>query len=108
MAATKSPPRGVRATRLGVAAVVGPVVGFSVMNTIVKITDIPALSFALYRLWLGAAIMLLVLRLTGRRLTGRILRRSALGGVLFGVNLALFFSALKLTSIADVLIVAAL
>ena len=81
---------------------------FSLMNSIVKLSHLTALAFAFYRLWLGAAVMLVAVRLTGRRLTLLTFRRAAIGGVLFGANLCFFFSALKLTSVADVLIVAAL
>jgi drug/metabolite transporter (DMT)-like permease len=100
--------RGPRATRLGVLAVLGPIVVFSLMNVIVKIVRAPALTLATYRLWMGVVIMLAVLRVTRRRLSWRIVRRSLLSGVLFGLNLALFFSAIKKTSVADVLILAAL
>jgi drug/metabolite transporter (DMT)-like permease len=91
-----------------VLAVVGPIVAFSLMNSIVKLSHLTALAFAFYRLWLGAVVMLVALRVSGRRLTILTFRRAALGGVLFGANLCFFFSALKLTSVADVLIVAAL
>jgi drug/metabolite transporter (DMT)-like permease len=49
-----------------------------------------------------------VLRVLGRRLTWTTVRRAAPCGVLFGLNLALFFSAIKHTNVADVLILAAL
>jgi drug/metabolite transporter (DMT)-like permease len=101
-------PGRVRATRLGILAILGPVVAFSLMNIIVKVTVTGALVFAFYRLWLGSAVMIVLLRVTHRRLTWPILRRSALSGVLFGLNICFFFSALKLTSVADVLIIAAL
>src|SRR5262245_14243737 len=101
-------PGAVRATRLGLLAILGPVVAFSLMNIIVKVTVTAALVFAFYRLWLGSAVMLLLLGVTRRRLTWPILRRSAVSGVLFGLNICFFFSALKLTSVADVLIIAAL
>src|SRR5438445_4150972 len=97
-----------RATRLGIVAILGPIAAFSVMNVIVKIIPMSALTFAFIRLWMGAAVMLTVLALTGRRLSWAVVRRAAPSGVLFGVNICFFFSALKLTSVADVLIVAAL
>ncbi len=78
------------------------------MNVIVKIVRAPALTFAFYRLWLGALVMLGVLWAAGRRPSWAIIRRSIPSGVLFGLNLVLFFSAIKLTSVADVLILAAL
>jgi len=91
-----------------VVAILGPITAFSVMNVIVKIIHTPALTFAFLRLWMGALVMLSVLAMTRRRLTWEMVRRALPGGVLFGVNLCFFFSALKLTSVADVLIVAAL
>ena len=84
------------------------IAGFSVINTIVKITRVPAVSFAFYRLWLGGAAMLLVSLGAGRRVSRSQLMASLPGGVLFGLNITLFFSALKLTSVADVLIIASL
>jgi len=97
-----------RATRLGVVAVLGPITAFSVMNVVIKISRLGALAFAFYRLWMGALIMIAGLSLIGRRLSWAIVRRAALPGALFGLNLCFFFTAVKLTSIADVLIVAAL
>jgi len=78
------------------------------MNIVVKVVRTPALTFAFYRLWLGSVVMFLVLATTRRRLSWPTLRRAALSGILFGANICLFFSALRLTSVADVLVVAAL
>jgi drug/metabolite transporter (DMT)-like permease len=103
-ASTGSP----RATRLGLLAILGPITAFSVMNVVVKIIHTPALTFAFLRLWMGSMVMLGVLAVTHRRLSWSIVRRAAPSGVLFGANICFFFSALKLTSVADVLIVAAL
>jgi drug/metabolite transporter (DMT)-like permease len=97
-----------RATRIGLLAILGPITAFSVMNVIVKIIHTPALTFAFLRLWMGALVMLSVLAVTHRRLSWATMRRAAPSGVLFGANICFFFSALKLTSVADVLIVAAL
>jgi drug/metabolite transporter (DMT)-like permease len=78
------------------------------MNLIVKVVRTPPLTFAFYRLWMGSLVMVGVLAVTGRRLSWSTLRRASLSGMLFGANLCFFFSALRLTSVADVLIVAAL
>ncbi len=107
MRGQESPPQP-RATRLGILAILGPISLFSLMNVIVKSTHLGALPFAFYRLWMGTLVMLVVLAVTGRRLSWTTLRRAAPSGVLFGANICLFFSALKLTSVADVLILAAL
>ena len=101
-------PMGLRATRLGVGAVVVPVVAWSLSNVIVKIAHASALEFAFWRLWMGAALMLAACAAARRRLTWRGIKASVPGGVLFGVNIILFFAALKDTNVADVLIIGAL
>ena len=100
--------RPVRATPPGVIAVLAPVVGFALMSVIVKISAVSAPVFALYRLTLGVVVMGVVMAVARRRLSWEGLKRSLPAGALFGLNIVLFFSALKLTSIADVLIIAAL
>jgi drug/metabolite transporter (DMT)-like permease len=99
---------GLHATRLGVLAVVAPVVGWSFSNTIVKIVHATGLQFAFWRLWAGAAAMVLILLVARRRLTWSLIKSSIVPGVLFGGNIALFFSALRFTGVADVLVIAAL
>jgi drug/metabolite transporter (DMT)-like permease len=93
---------------VGILAVLGPITAFSLMNLVVKVVRTPPLTFAFYRLWMGSAVMVAVLVLSGRRVSWSVLRRAALSGALFGANICFFFSALRLTSVADVLIVAAL
>jgi drug/metabolite transporter (DMT)-like permease len=77
-------------------------------NVIVKIAHGSALELAFWRLWMGSAVMLAICALVRRRLSWPAIRSSAPAGVLFGVNLVLFFAALKQTSVADVLIIGAL
>lgn len=98
----------VRVTRVGGLAVLVAVAGWAMTNLILKVTHAPALTFAFYRLWFGGAIMLVALRATRRRLTWPMIKTSAPGGVIFGLNVALFFSALKATNVADVLVIQAL
>jgi drug/metabolite transporter (DMT)-like permease len=100
--------RGLRATRIGVGAVTVPVVAWALSNVIVKIAHASALQFAFWRLWMGAAVMVSACALARRRLSWSTIRASAPSGVLFGFNIVLFFAALKETSVADVLIIAAL
>src|SRR6266568_7826487 len=99
---------GLQATRLGVLAVIAPVVGWSFANTIVRIAHVPALMFAFYRLWLGAVAMVVVLLATRRRLSAAAIRSAAPGGVLFALNIVFFFSAIKQTKVVDVLVIGAL
>jgi drug/metabolite transporter (DMT)-like permease len=98
----------VRATPIGVTAVLTAITGFALINVIAKLSRAPALTFAFDRLWLGAAAMAIVAVLARRRLTWATIRASIPAGVLFGMNIVLFLSALKRTSVADVLIIGAL
>jgi len=99
---------GLHATPLGLAAVAIPVIGWSFANTIVKLVDIPVVEFIFYRLWISVGLMVVVSLAARRRLTWQIVRRSAPAGVLFALNLVLFFEAIRRTGIADVLLIAAL
>lgn len=96
---------GERAPTLAVAAAV-TAWGFG--NVLVKLISFDGLVLSLYRLWAGFFVMLIVMRLSGLRLTPRTLRHALPGGILFGVNVAMFFSALKLTSVADATLISAL
>jgi drug/metabolite transporter (DMT)-like permease len=97
-----------RLTPLGAGAVLTAVVGWAITNLILKVTEAPAVTFAFYRLWCGAIVMLIILALTGRRLTWAMVRASIPGGIIFGLNVTLFFMALKATNVADVLVIQAL
>ena len=97
-----------RASRLGLGALSTAVCCWSITNLIPKVTQMSGIGFAFYRLWLGAFVMVLALTISGRRLTWSTIRASAPGGVLFGLNILLFVSALKMTSVADALVIGAL
>jgi drug/metabolite transporter (DMT)-like permease len=97
-----------RSPRLGAAAVLAAVTIWSFTNTLIKLSALPALIFALYRVWLGALLLLAITFATGRRLSWAIVRASAPGGLLLGVEISFFFSAVKHTSIADVAVISAL
>src|ERR1043166_5985369 len=68
----------------------------------------PGLGAACSRLWLGFAFMWTGARLSGRRITRRVLKASALGGLFFGLDVTVYFSALKLTTVANASLIAAL
>jgi drug/metabolite transporter (DMT)-like permease len=61
-----------------------------------------------YRLWISAALMLLVLLLRRGMLTWQVVMRAAPSGVLLGVNLACYVFAFRLTTIADASVISAL
>jgi drug/metabolite transporter (DMT)-like permease len=100
--------KGLRSSTTGSAAVLLAVLAWSFSNTLVKVSHLPALTFAFWRLWMGAAVLLAATGLARRPLTWEIVRRPAPGGILLGAEIALFFSAIKRTSIVDVTIIAAL
>lgn len=66
----------------------------------------PSLSFD--RQWFGAAYTLALVASTGRRLTWAAIRASVPGGVAFGLNQLLFFTAVKHTAVTNATIIAAL
>ena len=68
----------------------------------------PGLVVALERLWLGVPLVGALLAVSRRRLTWAILWRAVPGGILLCGDMALFFSAVKLTSIADATVIGAL
>jgi drug/metabolite transporter (DMT)-like permease len=83
-------------------------VAWALSNVIVKIAHGSALQLAFWRLWMGSVVMLAICALARRRLSWSAIWSSTPAGVLFGVNLVLFFAALKETNVADVLIIGAL
>jgi drug/metabolite transporter (DMT)-like permease len=97
-----------RSFRLGAPAVLSAVLIWSFTNTLIKLSPLEPLTFAVHRLWLGSLILLATLFATGRRLSWRTIRASAPGGALLGIEIAFFFSAIKHTSIADVAVISAL
>jgi drug/metabolite transporter (DMT)-like permease len=60
-----------------------------------------------YRLWIAAFILTAIVYATGRRLTWTNVRASWLGGIFLAGNLAMFFSAVKGTSIVNVTVIGA-
>lgn len=96
---------------------------WSFTGVLVKLVAVSGLVLAFYRLWLGlvvAAVALLATRTHGRALWSRsprsrgpvigwyTLRLSALGGLFFCADVALLFTALKRTSVADAMFIGSL
>src|SRR4051812_15394207 len=94
----------------GIAGVVAAVAAWGFGPILVKLIDMPGLTLtlALYRVWLGFAVMLVVLIATGRRVRWSELRVAGGAGLIFGFNAVFFFTALKHTSVADATLITAL
>ncbi len=89
-------------------AVLAAVVAWGLGNVLIKYIRLSGLSIAFNRLWLGAAVFTLLLMAQGGRITWRSLRFALPGGVAFGLDVVLFFTAVKHTSVADASIITAL
>ncbi len=79
--------------------------GFTGIFAVLAIT--PPLVLTFYRLWLTAILFAIVLYASGRRLTWSLMRASWPGGVFLASDIALFISAVKLTSVVDVTLIVA-
>jgi drug/metabolite transporter (DMT)-like permease len=91
-----------RARIIGVVAVAVAVVGLSFGSTIVKSSGSPGPVVAFWRLFIGSILWWAFLALTRTKFSARDLRSTAPLGVLFGVNLCLFFTAARMTRVAHV------
>lgn len=100
--------RDVSHRSLAVVAVSFTTVAWGLVPLVIKQVRMPALSFAMYRLWLGVLVYGVAMLVTRRRLRWSTLRACALGGVFFGADIALTFNAFKLTSVANATIIGAL
>ncbi|HZT66365.1 MAG TPA: DMT family transporter [Acidimicrobiales bacterium] len=92
----------------GLSAAVGAVTVWGLGNVLAKYIDLSGPALAFDRLWFGAFYSFVLVAVFRRSLSLSGLRRAAPGGVAFGVNIALFFTAVKLTSVTDATIIAAL
>ena len=102
------PPRLTSARTLGVLAVVGLVIAFSLSSTLVKRAETPGVLVAFWRMAAVSVVWNLYLRSTGRRVTLRHVRQALVPGVFFGLNLATFFSGATHNSVANAALIGSL
>src|SRR6201991_2452295 len=102
MRTTASPTRtpALSAKALGVLAVVGMVVAFSLSSTLVKRAESPGVLVAFWRMITVSVVWNLLLWSTGRRVTLANLRQALVPGVFSGLNLAVFFAGATHNSVA--------
>jgi drug/metabolite transporter (DMT)-like permease len=107
-----SPPtrnaRALSAKALGVLAVVGVVVAFSLSSTLVKRAESPGVLVAFWRMAIVSVVWNLYLRSTGRRVTLHHVRQALVPGVFFGLNLATFFAGATHNSVANAALIGSL
>jgi drug/metabolite transporter (DMT)-like permease len=94
-----------QAIGLGASALAS--VGWGFGAIFARLTFAPGLVLTFYRLWLGAALLVVLVYASGRRLSWAKLRAALLGGVFLAGDMAMFFSAVKLTSVVDATVIGA-
>ena len=99
--APPAPTRALSAKALGVLAVVGLVVAFSLSSTLVKRAESPGVLVAFWRMVTVSILWNAVLWATGRHVTLRDVRRVFVPGIFFGLNLAVFFAGATHNSVAN-------
>jgi drug/metabolite transporter (DMT)-like permease len=110
MTTTDSPTRtpALSAKALGVLAVVGLVIAFSLSSTLVKRAESPGVLVAFWRMVTVSVVWNAVLWSTGRRITMRDVRQVLVPGVFFGLNLAVFFAGATHNSVANAALIGSL
>jgi drug/metabolite transporter (DMT)-like permease len=98
----------VRPKTLGMLAVVGLVVAFSLSSTLVKRAESPGVLVAFWRMIAVSILWNAVLWSTGRRVTAANVRQVWLPGVFFGLNLAVFFAGATHNSVANAALIGSL
>jgi drug/metabolite transporter (DMT)-like permease len=93
--------RALSAKTLGVLAVLGLVVAFSLSSTLVKRAETPGVLVAFWRMLTVSLAWNAVLWSTGRRVTMRDIRSVYIPGIFFGLNLAVFFAGATHNSVAN-------
>ncbi len=96
---------------LALAAVAAAVATWGCSNVIIKVISTTGLVASVYRLWFAIPLLWVVPIVHApmrARLGGAWVRASLVGGLLFAVHQILFFTSLKLTSVANVSIIGAL
>jgi drug/metabolite transporter (DMT)-like permease len=100
------------ASRRPVLGAVGVLLAVSVWGgvaVVAKLVDgISGTVLGFHRLWIGTLVTLAVFTARGGRVSRSLLRDCAAGGVAFGLDIVLFFSALKHTTVANATVIGAL
>lgn len=92
----------------GIGAAVAAVTAWGLGNTIIAWVPMPGMAIAFYRLLLAVAVYVPVLYLRGGRIGRRSFRHGWVGGVAFGADIATFFVAIHLTTVANATTISAL
>ena len=107
MTTLAAPPTRSRHQAVGLGASGLASVGWGFAAIFARLASASGLVLCFYRLWLGAALLSIAVYASGRRLSWDHFRVSWLGGLFLAGDMAMFFCALKLTSVVDVTVIGA-
>src|SRR3954453_22400941 len=96
------------AKTLGVLAVIGLVVGFSLSSTLAKKAESPGVLIAFWRMIVVSLAWTLLLAATGRHVRMADVRQVFVPGIFFGLNLAVFFTGVTHNSVANAALIGSL
>ena len=94
--------------RLGLGAVSGAVTLMGIGSVVAKAAEIDGPILGFHRAWGAALVYGLLLACVGGKFTVAKLRIAAPGGLVFGIQLAFFFSAIQRTTVANATMLIAL
>lgn len=103
-----SPAADDSAHSLGILAAAVAVSAWGISGVIAKDLDMGGLAIGAYRFTIYGLVVAAVMGLRGNSISLRVLRHSMWGGLALGVDVAFFFSAVKITSVANATVVGAL
>ncbi len=91
-----------------IVAVAAAIVTWGFASPLIKYASLSGPALGFYRLWIGALVLVVVMRLGRWRITRETLRWAAPAGVVFGGNMLLFVVSLKMTTVANATLIGAL
>lgn len=96
------------ASRLGLFGAAGAIVLWSAGNLMVREVPMGGLQIAFWRIVLGAVVYTAAVYISGRRMTFDYLRRTAPTGIAISLEIAIFFVAIKATTLANATVIGSL
>jgi drug/metabolite transporter (DMT)-like permease len=84
------------------------VVTWGLASPLLKLASLSGPALSAYRLWIGSAVLIVVMLWTRRRLTRSTLRFAVPAGLVFGSNILFFVLGVKLTTVANATLIGAL
>ena len=94
--------------KLAMVGAASAVVTWGMAGILIVKIDMGGLAVGVYRFWIYALVLVVWMSQRGTRINLNLLRHTAPGGIALALDVALFFSAVKETTIVNVTVIAAL